>query len=80
MTRNPPFLGDCTPKKLTSRENFQNVGGMSHEQNEFLDAKENLEKVKNIMIVVVMNKLISTIFLHMQIFHLQPLLQQTIIK
>lgn len=80
MTYNPPFLGDCTPKKLISRENFQNVGGMAHEQDELPDAKDNFEEVQKIMIMVVMNELILTIFLHMQIFHLQSLLQQTIIK
>jgi hypothetical protein len=65
---------------LISREIFQNVSGMAHEQNELLDAEEIFEKLQNIMIMVVMNKLIPIIFLHMQIFHLQPLLRQTIIK
>jgi hypothetical protein len=75
MTPNPLFLGDYTPKKLISRENFQNVGGMAHEQDELLDVKDNFEEVQKIMIMVVMNELIPTIFIHMQILHLQPLLQ-----
>jgi hypothetical protein len=53
---------------------------MAHEQDELFDAKDNFEEVQKIMIMVVMNEWILTIFLHMQIFHLQPLLQQTIIK
>jgi hypothetical protein len=80
MTPYPPFLGDYTPKKLISRENFQNVAGMAHEQDELFDAKDNFEEVQKIIIMVVVNELILTIFLHMQIFHLQPLLQQIIIK
>jgi hypothetical protein len=40
---------------------------MAHEQDELFDAKDNFEEVQKIMIMVVMNEWILTIFLHMQI-------------